>query len=149
MPSAKTPLDLAIGEEIEALHRFLVAWFAGKTSEDSFDKGFSNRLDPDFKLIPPAGLCLSRSQVNERIKTAYASNPPFRIQIRNVVVQRVFQQHALVTYQEWQRNARMSNSANNGRVATALFKLDTPLQWLHIHETWLPDDIQSNDAYDF
>jgi hypothetical protein len=45
----------------------------------------------------------------------------------------------LVTYEEWQQ----SGDQTTARLSTALFrdKPDAPngLEWLHVHETWLPD----------
>lgn len=38
---------------------------------------------------------------------------------------------------------------DNGRVATVLFRETEPLRWLHIHETWLPESVQSAGPYDF
>mmetsp|Transcript_14727 Transcript_14727/g.58912 ORF Transcript_14727/g.58912 Transcript_14727/m.58912 type:complete len:109 (+) Transcript_14727:375-701(+) len=48
---------------------------------------------------------------------------------------------ALFSYREWQRVA----GELRGRQASALFREDvagTPnrLQWMHVHETWLPHD---------
>jgi hypothetical protein len=45
----------------------------------------------------------------------------------------------LVTYEEWQH---LSGTAS-GRISSAWFRArsDTPhgVEWLHVHETWLPD----------
>ena len=45
--------------EIEALHEFFVGWFSGILPDTSFDAGFLDRFDPDFLLVPPAGILLS------------------------------------------------------------------------------------------
>ena len=45
--------------------------------------------------------------------------------------------------------ARASTPPDNARVATVLFKNVEPLQWLHVHETWLPSAVASAGSYDF
>ena len=58
----------------------------------------------------------------------------------------------LATYEEWQRNALASTPPDNGRVATVLFEDDRAedrLRWLHIHETWLPEEVMAAGPYDF
>jgi len=149
MQQTHAALEQRAREEIESLHAFFVEWFSGRCTNNSFTEDFSARFNADFKLIPPAGTCLNLDQLSSAIRNGYASNPPFKIQIRNVTLQRVFADHMLVTYEEWQRNALASTSPNNGRIVSAIFKISQPLEWLHIHETWLPEAIQMADKYDF
>ena len=56
---------------------------------------------------------------------------------------------AVATYEEWQRNALASEPANNGRIASVLFATSDALQWVHVHETWLPADVMAAGPYDF
>ena len=142
-------LEQSAREEIKSLHVFFVAWFSGRCTKESFTENFSTRFHPDFKLIPPAGTLLNLEQLTTAIHNGYASNPPFKIQIRNVKLQRTFGDHMLVTYEEWQQYALASTSPNNGRIASAVFKTNQPLEWIHIHETWLPEVIQKADNYHF
>ncbi len=142
-------LEQSAREEIDSLHVFFEDWFSGRCTKGSFTEEFSTRFNPDFKLIPPAGTLLNLEQLSSAIRNSYATNPVFHIQIRNVTLQRVFADHMLVTYEEWQRNALASTSPNNGRIASVIFKISQPLEWLHIHETWLPEAIQLADKYDF
>ncbi|ORU92541.1 MAG: hypothetical protein A6F71_08685 [Cycloclasticus sp. symbiont of Poecilosclerida sp. M] len=75
-------------------------------------------------------------------------NPALRLAIRNVKVQRVCNKFVLVTYEEWQRNAVASTPPNNARIATVLFeKKKDKLDWLHIHETWMPGEIAAKGSY--
>ena len=106
-------LEQSARAEIESLHAFFVEWFSGCCPKESFTEDFSVRFNPDFKLIPPAGTLLNLEQLSSAIRNGYASNPPFKIQIRNVNVQRVFGDHMLVTYEEWQHHALASTSPNN------------------------------------
>ena len=138
-----------IKKEIEALHQFLVAWYTGTIAEDEFETAFLNRLDSEFLLIPPAGIILTLEDLATSLRHGYHSNPHFRIAIRNVQIRRVFGGHILATYEEWQRNALASTPPNNARLATVLFAETMPLQWLHIHETWMPKEFTEAGPYDF
>lgn len=135
--------------EIESLHHFFVGWFTGALPEVAFEADFLSRFSDDFVFIPPAGRLLGLNDLASAVRGLYSSNPEFRIAIRQVRVQRHFDNHVIATYEEWQRNARASTPINNGRLATVLFKRSEPLKWLHIHETWLPPDIMSAGPYDF
>ena len=135
--------------EIEALHEFFVGWFSGSLEEADFRPGFLSRFDENFLLIPPAGILLTLDEIADSVRSAHDSNPEFRIAIRNVTLRRRFDGQILATYEEWQRNALASNPPENARIATVLFRDERPLRWLHIHETWMPDEIASRGPYDF
>ena len=135
--------------EIESLHEFFMRWFSGAIEAGAFEAGFLRRFDPEFLLVPPAGGLLTLAELSEGVRSARATNPHFRIAIRNVTVRRRFEGHVLATYEEWQRNAIASKPLENARVATALFEDAEPLVWLHIHETWLPEAVASAGPYDF
>ena len=134
---------------MEALHTFFVGWFSGSLPEHEFEAGFLNRFDPDFLLIPPAGTLLTLDELAAGVRRAHATNPEFRIAIRNVTVRRMLDGHILATYEEWQRNALASKPPENARLATVLFENTEPLRWLHIHETWMPASVAAKGPYDF
>jgi len=142
-------IEEQVRTEIEALHDFFVGWFTGALKTSSFDSGFLARFDPDFLLIPPAGIILSLAELSSGIKNTYDTNPDFRIAIRNVKIQRVLDNEIIATYEEWQRNALASTPPDNGRLATVIFKKREPLQWLHVHETWMPEAVQKTGPFDF
>ena len=136
-------------QEIEELHEFFVGWFTGELDEDAFQSSFLPRFSSSVVFIPPAGMLLGLEGLCSAIRSGYASNPDFRIQIRNVTVRNEFDGYVLATYEEWQRNALASTPPDNGRIATVLFAVGERLKWHHIHETWLPDDIIEAGPYDF
>lgn len=138
-----------IRAEIESLHDFFVGWFSGSLDESAFHDQFRRRLSGDFLLISPAGQRLPLGELERMIKGAHGSNPDFRIRIRAVEILHVCDDHVLATYEEWQRNALASTPANNGRIATVLFRTTSLLQWLHVHETWLPRSVMEAGPYDF
>lgn len=138
-----------VQDEIESMHTFLGMWFRGEIAESEFEKQFLYRFSPDLIFIPPAGRFLNFNDLSMSIRSGYATNPAFRIQIRNVAVHQELDGHILATYEEWQRNARASQPADNGRIATVLFSTGNQLEWKHIHETWLPIQTMVADLYDF
>lgn len=146
-----TSIHSTVDSEIKSLHTFFVDWFAGcsPSSDETFFAKFMDRFDPAFLLIPPAGTTLDLDDLANSIKSAHGSNPTFNIKIRNVQIRREWENHVLATYEEWQRNAKASSPPNNGRVATVLFKIEKRLKWLHVHETWLPQDIMQAGPYNF
>jgi hypothetical protein len=138
--------------EIEALHAFFVEWFTGTVPEADarFEAGLTARLDPDFVIVQPGGEELSGPTIVKGIRAAYGGSDGFRIAIRNVRVLRRIADVLVVMYEEWQVNARFSSPPNNGRLSTALFRDEGDrLRWLHIHETWLPEDVMTAGPYDF
>ena len=138
-----------VRREVEDLHEFFCGWFTGQLPREELECQFLPRFSQDLVFIPPAGRLYGFDELSEMILSGYGSNPGFRIQIRNVVVHRELGSHLLATYEEWQRNALASSPADNGRVSTALFRAGDRLQWLHIHETWLPAEIMAAGPYDF
>ena len=139
-------------EEIESLHRLFVDWFTGTMANEpaAFDADFLARFDPSFAIIPPAGREQSLEAIAGSIRSAHGTNADFRIQIRNVRVRVTTQELALVTYEEWQKNAKASTPPNNARVGSALFRRDADrLRWLHLQETALPLALVQADRFDF
>lgn len=149
MPATSSNLEERVRAEIEALHEFFVGWFTGRLPEDAFDAGFSSRFDREFLLVPPAGTTLSIAELGDGVRAGRATNPDFRIAIRNVRVRRVLERHVLATYEEWQRYAIASTPPDNARVASVWFADGDPLRWLHVHETWLPEPVATAGPYDF
>ena len=138
-----------IKNEIESLHEFFCGWFGGTKPKSVFEAEFLSRFSNDLVFIPPAGKYLGLRDLSESVRAGYASNPKFRVQIRNVKITQRIDDYVVVTYEEWQRDALASTPPNNGRVATVLFHVGPILKWLHIHETWLPKNIMEADPYEF
>ncbi len=122
---------------------------------DTFPDRFTARFDAALVLIPPGGNFLRLPDLSSGIKNAHGSNADFRIAIRNVQVHRVTGNDVLATYEEWQRNAKASSPPDNGRRATVLFRADgdisspSRLIWVHVHETWLPEEVMKKGPFDF
>jgi hypothetical protein len=83
------------------------------------------------------------------MREAHGSNPDFRIAIRDVTIRHESDTQVVATYTEWQRNAMNSDNADNGRLTTVMLSRGKPLRWLHVQETWLPEDIATAGPYNF
>jgi hypothetical protein len=130
-------------KEVRELHQFFEAWFSGRLThnKETLDS-FSEVLHPDFHIISPSGDRASKVDVVEQVDQAYSSfrDGSIRIWIEDLHFTLVTENTILVTYEEWQDiNGRLK-----GRVSSAVLQenLDLPngLEWLHVHETWIPRD---------
>ncbi|MEM7136106.1 MAG: hypothetical protein AAF500_05970 [Myxococcota bacterium] len=138
-----------VRREIVGLHGFFLDWFHGSASREDLDTRFLSRLHPELVFVPPEGHVLLASALKGAFDTAHGTNPDFKIQIRDVAIRHVIDDHVLATYTEWQVGARTSPQTNNARFSTVLMKRGDPYQWLHIQETWLPKADQSAERFDF
>lgn len=141
----------AVCEEITAVHVFFESWFNGRVpnSDEVFHKGFTEHLGDRFLIIVPGGDVLGAENIAAAIRSGHGSNPDFRIQIRKVEVRLHTDLLIVATYEEWQRNARNSTPANNGRVATVVFECADHLRWCHLQETWLSRAVVDADPFEF
>jgi len=138
-----------VRHEIEDLHTFFTDWFNGVADQAQFSARVTSRLHPDFVIVPPDGSVLGVAELTNGFEQSFGTNSDFRIQIRDVVVRFQSGDQVLVTYTEWQSGAMRSTPSNNARFSTALLQIGTTIQWLHLHETWLPEGIRSADPFDF
>ena len=127
--------------EVEALHRFFEEWLSGRRPDTDEDwRRFPDVLAEDFHLVSPDGVLLDRQGVLDGLRGAHGGcGDDLRIWTENAAGRRVAGTVWLVTYEEWQER----DGETLGRLSTALFRAaaDAPngVQWLHVHETWLPE----------
>jgi len=131
--------------EVVELHRFFQDWFGGVLQNDDDTLGrFAGVMAEGFLIVPPSGAATEREFLLERLRGAHGSwatggDKPGRIWIENLRVRRSVDDWAIVTYEEWQE----VGGETRGRISTAVFgrRENTPngVEWLHVHETWLPD----------
>ena len=132
-------------KEVVELHQFFQAWFGGVlTNDDDSLRRFGGVLAEGFLIVPPSGAATEREPLIERLRGAHGSwatgsERPGRIWIEKLRVRRSVEDWAIVTYEEWQE----VGGETRGRISTAVFgrREGTPngVEWLHVHETWLPD----------
>lgn len=130
-------------DEVVGLHQFFEDWFNGMLpNNDAGFMRFESVMERDFSMVVPDGSTVPLPQLSERLRSAHGVDAlsPIRIWIEELSTRELSPQLFLVSYQEWQER----NGETTVRISSALLQasLQTPngLQWLHVHETWLPAD---------
>lgn len=122
---------------------FFVDWFTGAT--ENTDQNFARVADTlasDFVLISPRGDIHDRDEILVLIRKAHDGRDAqtFEIWIEDFAARFVEGPFCLATYCEWQE----IEGDRTCRKSTVLFRThaSTPnhVQWVHLHETWLPID---------
>lgn len=138
----------AAKKEIVELHAFFTAWYNGvPTRTESQFARLTTVLAADFQIITPEAGVTDREAVLEVVEQSwgrYQSSPPappFVIEIRNFVSRPAPAANlVLATYEEWQTAGTAGEL--QGRLSSVLLRVraDCPngLEWLHLHECWLP-----------
>jgi hypothetical protein len=142
----------ALSREILEVHAFFVEWFAGRCADDEavLEERLLSHFADDFLYVLPGGARLSRGELAAGLRRAHGSNPDFRISVRNVTVRHTDRRSAVAFYEEWQRAAKSSLPADNGRLSTALFVVDGPrIRWAHLQETWVERAALEAERFDF
>lgn len=123
-------------DEVIALHQFFEAWLSGtvKQTQPVFAR-FKAALAEGFTMVEPGGKVLCRDELLETFWRAHGTIPqPFAIRVKHAKVRLKNNGLGLVIYEEWQRGEK-----ETARVNSALLReMDDGLQWLHVHETWMP-----------
>jgi len=134
-------MDEACKNEIIALHLFFEAWFKGALPNTSQGmKRFTSVMGPDFQRIDPWGGLTERNPLAAQIEAAHGCfcQTPFRIWIEDVHVRSPSPSLFVATYEEWQENA----GEISARLSSVVFRkkqgLPNGLEWVHVHEVWLP-----------
>ena len=127
--------------EVAELHQFFQDWFQGKLGEtDEAFARFASVMAEGFEIISPAGRAMKRDVILDAVRAGHGKEPDAKIWIENHRHLFTHGDLSLVTYEEWQT----MGEKKRGRLSTALLRItqNTPnnLQWLHVHETWLPED---------
>lgn len=126
-----------VDQEVRALHVFFEGWFAREQGELS---RVEHALADDFVLYSPRGKVVSRAQLLTGLRESRGcfADRSFSIEIRECRIRHLEWGIAVVTYEEWQH----LEARSAGRMSTAVFKRSAAapngVQWLHLHETWLP-----------
>ncbi|MFN6954793.1 MAG: hypothetical protein ACK4PG_08360 [Acetobacteraceae bacterium] len=130
-----TDLAPAAIREAIALHEVFEAWLS--TGEAEFAR-IEAALDPGFRMVPPDGRLVTRTEVLDRLAgAAGARGAGFRIAVEEPLVLAGPPGHVLLHYLERQ----WSGSGETLRRSAALFRADPSgpngLRWLFVQETWV------------
>ena len=125
--------------EIVELHQFFQDWYRGNDDAE-FDR-FDQALSDGFIIIMPDGRILGRDIIIEAVRGQHDSDSQAELEIRNVRLHEVHDNTAIFTYEEWQGRG---GEDMRGRLSSVVFAFDDQapngLVWLHVHETWLPEE---------
>ena len=125
--------------EIQELHAFFDTWFAGTMPNDGlvFDR-FASVTAEGFHIIAPGGAPLDRDAILGAVFMGWGRGA-MNIRTKHEIVRHETDELIVCTYEEWQ----VVDERDRGRLSTVVFRnrADTPngLEWLHVHETWLPE----------
>ncbi|PSQ19951.1 hypothetical protein BRD00_00515 [Halobacteriales archaeon QS_8_69_26] len=131
--------------EVVEFHEFIEDWLAGRIPDDdgTYDRARSALAD-DFEITSPSGETRSSAAILGDMEAAHGSaGDDFSIRVADLDSRFAFGDEAacLVTYEEHQRPT--PGAAWTERYSTAVFRAadDAPngVEWIHLHETWLPD----------
>lgn len=119
--------------EVRELHAFFGRWYSGTAALSEFSR--LDVLAETFLMIGPDGRTADVVEVREMIRASYGLRP-IDFTIKNVSVR---PDAPIGTYEEWQTDSGIIT----GRFSTAVMvpsrHQPNGLQWVHLHETWLPD----------
>ncbi|WP_299967576.1 hypothetical protein [uncultured Roseobacter sp.] len=130
-------------QEADRLHVFLQDWLRGtlpRTSEGFAP--FATALADPCRVISPLGTVAERAALLSEFESTHGAlaeqGDTFVIRMENTVILQQWEDHALVSYEEWHDLGDQSSA----RLSTVLYTADrgAPLgvAWSYIHETWLP-----------
>lgn len=159
----KAELEGACAEQVEDLHGLFVQWFRGTRPLEELQEELRLRLSESFSHVAPNGQFLSGRQIllgHLEDKYGCYHDRVFEIDIYNVQLIWSDGEKFLVTYEEWQSwQQEMDDSASAdmdanqtqqfGRLSTCLLHRQDeskPFSWVHVHETWLEDEVPATDA---
>jgi hypothetical protein len=148
-PSTEPPL-----KRQPDIHEFFTDWVGGRCPGDAetFQRNALDLISDDLVAIFPSGRRFGKVDFKGYMSSIYGSNPDFRIKIRELRVTHLSDGMAVVNYEEWQRAAKASDRANNGRATTMVVgekRSGEGIEILQVHETWLPDDAVAAGDFNF
>ncbi|PJF40239.1 MAG: hypothetical protein CUN54_05970 [Phototrophicales bacterium] len=128
------------GREIIELHEFFGRWFRGELENtDAVFARFADVIGDDFHIIAPDGTITRRADLMAGLRAGYQRQHDAKVWIENIHLRQRVGTIRIVTYEEWIER----DGQPKGRVSTVVFQennaMPNGLQWLHVHETWLPE----------
>ncbi|MEO0503435.1 MAG: hypothetical protein AAFZ14_08920 [Pseudomonadota bacterium] len=130
-------------DEAHRLHVILQDWLRGTVPRTPAGFApFADALADPCRVVSPLGTITERAALLSEFEAIHgvlsAHGEAFVIRVENAVVLRQWEDHALVSYEEWHD----LDGDSSARLSTVLYTADTsaPLgvAWSFIHETWLP-----------
>jgi len=118
-------------QEVVDLHVLIEAIFA--TGEGQVES-MVERFHPDFSMVTPTGLQVSRQDVAALFVQRAGGQPGLTIELTELETLAQWPEGAVVRYREIHR---LPGEDAKTRISTALFGLEGDRAlWRHLHETW-------------
>ena len=143
-----------IEKTVYDIHAFFNDWVGGRVpgDRDTFRRNALDVIADGWVGIFPVGQPAGKKDFDGYMTSLYGTNPEFRIRISDLRVAHERDGIAVVNYKEWQRGAKDSDRASNGRVTTMVLgekPSGAGIEILQVHETWLPVEMQDAGDYEF
>lgn len=140
---AEETMEERCEREIVELHAFFEEWFNATADAGRFSR-FEQVISPDFAMVAPNGRTVERRVLVEGLRGARGKwagdGPAGRVRVDNVRLRRIADGLAVLTYEERQEFAGESNARVSTVVMRELPGTPNGVEWVHLHETWLPDE---------
>lgn len=166
--STLTSIESKCQQEVNRLHHFFVDWFTGSipNTNEIFRPHFLRSMSSNFHMISPRGVVDDLTNLTASLREAYGMHKDkknFTIEIQNCKILFAEGGHYFVRYEELQKTTPLMTEGGvvdddddsndkvavgtTTRISTALFRekpdendtSNSGLEWIHVHETWLPD----------
>ena len=122
--------------EIERVHAFFVAWFAGDASR-GLDE-FTSTLGPGFYIVGPDSTIRNRSEIIGLVEAGFGRRT-VAIRIANASVRSQVGEVVFATYEEHQTQRDVSTARRSSVAMTPDPAASHGWRWIAVSETWMPD----------
>ncbi|WP_316751091.1 hypothetical protein [Pedobacter gandavensis] len=123
--------------EIVHFHEQIGKWFRGEMTAGEKEEMLALKsFHVNFRMISPTGACKSRADLAGWLPSVYGAKPGIVLEVKDIKLRFEQEGAILMEYIETQ----IGGGADNKRISTALFVYNEEghLQWLDLHETFLP-----------
>ncbi|SHF33991.1 hypothetical protein [Pedobacter caeni] len=130
-------LNELASQEIVHFHEQIGKWFRGEMSPNEKEEMLAlSGFHTNFRMISPTGAFKNRTDLAEWLPSVYAAKPGIVLEVKDINLRFELQDAIMMEYVETQ----VGGGADNKRISTALFVRNEEghLQWLDLHETFLP-----------
>ena len=138
--------DLSERAELETveLHDFLADWFTGRLpqTQEAFAR-FDDAIAQDFVIVSPNGSVAERSSIVGAVYDDWGrwkGDDSAAIEVKNARFRHRGKGLSVVTYEEWQTTKNGTVVRLSSVVLRNNKKAPLGVEWVHLHETWMPQD---------
>jgi len=125
-----------VKKEIMNLHQSFQDWYTGKLSRKQLDSVIGDHLDQDFYIVFPDATKQSKTELVDMMRTDYANDTSFCIEIKDIKIQELSATLYLANYQEWQYWGNDNTQPKLQLMSSALIQHHASgYTWIAIHET--------------